>query len=57
MCISDLMASELEFELASFRVKIKKKWVRNRSKRFYGDMWGNSVGVGRTCKNPVRLSL
>ena len=57
MCISGLMASELEFVLASFRVKMKKKWVRNRSKRFYGDMWGNSVGVGRTCKNPVRLSL
>ena len=57
MCISGLMASELEFVLASFRVKMKKKWVRNRSKRFCGDIWGNSVGVGRTCKNPVRLPM
>ena len=36
---------------------MKKYWVRNRRKRFYGEMWGNAVRGGRTCKSPVRLSM
>ena len=48
MRISSLMASELEFELTSFRVQMKKKWVRNRRKRFYGNMWVNAVGREET---------
>ena len=35
---------------------MKKYWVRNRRKRFYGEMWENAVRGGGTCKNPVRLS-
>ena len=41
MCISGLMASELEFELASFRVKMKKKWVRNRRKTLHVRLYEN----------------
>ena len=32
-------------------------WVRNRRKRFYGEIWGNAVRGGGTCKNPARLSM
>ena len=31
--------------------------VRNRRKRFYGEIWGNAVRGGGTCKNPARLSM
>ena len=35
---------------------MKKKWVGNRRKRFYSEMWGNAVWEGGACENPVRLS-
>ena len=35
----------------------KEMWVRNRRKRFYGEIWGNAVRGGGTCKNPARLSM
>ena len=57
MRISSLMASELEFELTSFRVQMKKKWVRNRRKRFYGNMWVNAVGREETWDSLCRMVL
>ena len=35
---------------------MKKQLVDNRSKRFYGEMWGIAVWRGGACENPVRLS-
>ena len=34
-----------------FRIIMKKQWVGNRRKRFYGEMLENVVRGGGTCKN------
>ena len=40
-----------------FSVLMKKQWVGNRRKSFYGEMWGNAIWGGRACENLVRLSI
>ena len=37
---------ELIFQF--FKDSNKELWVRNRRKRFYGEMWGNAVRGGGT---------
>ena len=36
---------------------MKKKWVGNRKKRFYSEMWGNAVWGGGSGENSVGLPL
>ena len=40
---------------------MKKKWVDNRRKNFYSEMWRHTVrvlsGGGRACENPVGRSV
>ena len=46
-------STDLLFNCAIFmRILMKKWWVGNRVKRVYGEMWGNAIRRGGTCKNP-----
>ena len=36
---------------------MKKYWVGNRKKRYYGELWGNTDWGGGDYENPVRLSM
>ena len=36
---------------------MKKYWVGNRKKRYYGELWGNTIWGGGDYENPVRLSM
>ena len=46
-----------EFAFQCFLGSNEEKWVAKRRKRFYCEVWGNTVWEGGACENPVALSV